>query len=177
MLFREFNQTLDLIIDTMLKLHINKRKKMKFKILALLTLLPLLSFGEAIQTEKQTVVFDCSSGDKKYVASRLWLIDESIKEYVENNTSYDVVLTIHSGCTDIVVKDVADDNKMMKNIQKKLEKLSKYKNVSIEACQIAVDRFGIEHKDIYPFMKLVRNSITRVIKLQNDGYAFIPFSK
>ena len=150
---------------------------MKFKILTLMMLAPLLSFGQALESQKQNVVFDCSSADKKYVASRLWLIDESIKEYIENNTSYDVVLTIHSGCTDIVSKNVAEDNKMMKNIQKKLEKLSKYENVSIEACQIAVDRFGIAHKDLYPFMKLVRNSITRVIKLQNDGYAFIPFSK
>ncbi|CAA6821549.1 MAG: Unknown protein [uncultured Sulfurovum sp.] len=150
---------------------------MKFKILALIALFPLLAFSEVSQDKKATVVFDCSSGDKKYVASRLWLIDTSINEYVENNTPYDVVLTIHSGCTDIVSKNVAEDNKIMKNIQQKLEKLSKHKNISIEACQIAVDRFGIEHKDLYPFMKLVPNSITRVIQLQNDGYALIPFSK
>ena len=125
----------------------------------------------------QNVVFDCSSADKKFVASRLWLIDMSIKEYVANGIPYNVVLTIHSGCTDIVSKNVSQDDKMMKNIHKKLEIVSKHPNVSIEACQIAVDRFEIKHDDLHPFVRLVPNSITRVISLQNDGYAFIPFSK
>ena len=125
----------------------------------------------------QNVVFDCSSADKKYVASRLWLVDMSIKEYKENGTPYNVVLTIHSGCTDIVSKNVSQDDKMMQNIHKKLEIVSNHPNVSIEACQIAVDRFEIKHDDLHPFVKLVPNSITRVISLQNDGYAFIPFSK
>ena len=129
------------------------------------------------QVKVQNVVFDCSSADKKYVASRLWLIDMSIKEYIANGTPYNVVLTIHSGCTDIVSKTVSADDKMMKNIHKKLEAVSNYEHVSIEACQIAVDRFGIKHQDIHPFISLVPNSITRVISLQNDGYAFIPFSK
>jgi len=150
---------------------------MKIRSFALVALLPFFALAQTAQTEKQTVVFDCSSADKKYVASRLWLIDASIKEYQSNNTPYDVVLTIHSGCTDIVSKNVADDNKMMKNIHKKLSKLSAHQNVSIEACQIAVDRFKIKHTDLHPYIKLVPNSITRVIKLQNDGYAFIPFSK
>lgn len=125
----------------------------------------------------QNVVFDCSSANKKFVASRLWLLDLSIKEYIANNTPYNVVLTIHSGCTDIVSTKITTDDEMMNNIHKKLETISKYDNVSIEACQIAVDKLGIEHKDLHPFITLVPNSITRVISLQNDGYAFIPFSK
>ena len=150
---------------------------MKLKFLSLLALLPLLTFAQSTEASKQTVVFDCSSADKKYIASRLWLIDTSIQEYQDNKTPYDVVLTIHSGCTDIVSKNVKKDDKMMKSIHKKLTKLSKHENVSIEACQIAVDRFKIKHSDLHPFIKLVPNSITRVIRLQNDGYAFIPFSK
>ena len=160
---------------------------MKLRTLALAAFIPLSCVAEISQisvapfvgkvVKTQNVVFDCSSANKKYIASRLWLIDLSIKEYVENNTPYNVVLTIHSGCTDIVSQKVSDDNKMMKNIHKKLEILSRYDNVSIEACQIAVDKFGIEHHDLHPFITLVPNSITRVISLQNDGYAFIPFSK
>jgi len=160
---------------------------MKLRSLALAAFLPLFCFAQISQIamppleekamKSQNVVFDCSSANKKFVASRLWLIDLSIKEYIANNTPYNVVLTIHSGCTDIVTKNIADDDKMMKNIQKKLETISKYENVSIEACQIAVDRFGIEHNELHPFITLVPNSITRVISLQNDGYAFIPFSK
>ncbi len=157
---------------------------MKLRTLALVAFLPLFGLAQISQIEAvpavvktQKVVFDCSSSDKKFVASRLWLIDMSIKEYVAKGTPYNVVLTIHSGCTDIVSTKIADDDKMMKNLQKKLEIVSKHENVSIEACQIAVDRFGIEHDEMHPFITLVPNSITRVISLQNDGYAFIPFSK
>jgi intracellular sulfur oxidation DsrE/DsrF family protein len=160
---------------------------MKLTSAALMAFLPLFCSAQISQIEvsplmkqevkTQNVVFDCSSSDKKYVASRLWLVDMSIKEFIAKGTPYNVVLTIHSGCTDIVSTNIADDDKMMKNIQKKLELVSKYQNVSIEACQIAVDRFGIEHHELHPFITLVPNSITRVISLQNDGYAFIPFSK
>lgn len=156
------------------------------KVLALYALLPVYSLAQISQfvvppaqeqVKVQNVVFDCSSADKKYVASRLWLIDMSIKEYKTNGTPYNVVLTIHSGCTNIVSKNVASDDKMMKKIHKNLETVSKHEFVSIEACQIAVDRFGIKHQDLHPFINLVPNSITRVISLQNDGYAFIPFNK
>lgn len=160
---------------------------MKLRSVALMVFLPLFCLAEISQIEvapvpekavkTQNVVFDCSSSDKKFVASRLWLIDISIKEYVANMIPYNVVLTIHSGCTDIVSKNIADDDEMMKNIHKKLENISKYENVSIEACQIAVDNFSIDHDELHPFIRLIPNSITRVISLQNDGYAFIPFSK
>lgn len=160
---------------------------MKLRTVALVAFLPLFSLAQISQIDvasvvekavkTQKVVFDCSSADKKFVASRLWLIDMSIKEYVDNGTPYNVVLTIHSGCTDIVSRNIDADDKKMKNIQKKLETLAKHENVSIEACQIAVDRFGIEHDELHTFITLVPNSITRVISLQNDGYAFIPFSK
>ncbi len=160
---------------------------MKLRTLVLVAFIPFYALAQISQIEvvpvvkkevkTQNVVFDCSSANKKYVASRLWLIDMSIKEYVANNTPYNVVLTIHSGCTDIVSKNIEDNDKIMKNIRKKLETISSYENVSIEACQIAVDNFGIYHDELHPFITLVPNSITRVISLQNDGYAFIPFSK
>ena len=163
-----------------------KKITLVIKALALSALLPVYVSAQISQlvvpavydeVKVQNVVFDCSSDNEKYIASRLWLIDMSIKEYISNGTPYNVVLTIHSGCTDIVSKDVDADDKMMKNIHKKLEIVSKHENVSIEACQIAVDRFKIKHDDLHPFVSLVPNSITRVISLQNDGYAYIPFSK
>lgn len=164
----------------------NKKITSQIKVLALSAFLPVFGLAQISQlvvpsaqeeVKVQNVVFDCSSADEKFIASRLWLIDMSIKEYKTHGTPYNVVLTIHSGCTDIVSKNVDADDKMMKNIHKKLEIVSKHENVSIEACQIAVDRFKIKHHDLHPFISLVPNSITRVISLQNDGYAFIPFSK
>jgi intracellular sulfur oxidation DsrE/DsrF family protein len=154
------------------------------KMLALGTLLPVLSMAQISQValpaayddvKVQNVVFDCSSGNEKYIASRLWLIDLSIEEYKNKGIPYNAVLTIHSGCTKIVSQNVDADDKMMKNIHEKLKSVAAHENISIEACQIAVDRHKIKHSDLHPFIKLVPNSITRVISLQNDGYALIPF--
>jgi len=131
---------------------------------------------EAIN-KKQTVVFDCSSGNKDYITSRLWLIDITLQELIDNNVSYDAVLTIHSGCTDIVSTKTIEKDKKMKKVEKMLQKISKHENLSIEACKIALNRFEIKDEDLFPFVKVVHNSITRVIELQNEGYAFIPFSK
>jgi len=126
------------------------------------------------QVIEQNVVFDCSSADKNYIASMLGRIDMSIKEYIANDIPYNAVLMIHSECTGIVSKNVAADDKMMKDIHHKLQSISEHQNVSIEACQVSVERSGIDHHELHPFVTLVPNSMTRVISLQNDGYAFIP---
>lgn len=158
---------------------------MRFKkIVPILLVLSTLSFAETLQkeatktpTNKQTVVFDCSSGDKQFIASRLWLIDITLQGYRDKKVPYNAVLTIHSGCTSIVSKEAAKKSKVTQKIEKMLTKLSKHPNLSIEACEIAVERFKIKNTEIHPFIKLVPNSITRVIELQNSGFAFIPFSK
>lgn len=152
-----------------------KRNFMKKFLVIISLLLPLFLNAEA--PKQQNVVFDCSSDDLSYVSSRLWLIQESAKEYKEKKTPYHMVLTIHSGCTKIVSKESAEGDKLMQNIQKKLQNLSSEHQVSVEACQIATDRYGIEKDDLLKDVKLVRNSITRVIELQNEGYAFIPYNK
>ncbi len=146
------------------------------KVLSVISLLlPLLLSAET--PKKQNVVFDCASDNLSYISSRLWLIEESAKEYKEKKTPYHIVLTIHSGCTEIVSKESAEGDKLMQNIQKKLQNLSSKHDVSVEACQIVTDRYGIEKDDLVENVKLVRNSITRVIELQNEGYAYIPYHK
>lgn len=121
----------------------------------------------------QKAVFDCANGDMKFVTSRMWLIEQSAKEFKQKGIPYDFVLTIHSKCTPIVNKNTK--KKVVKNIQKRLAKLSNNYNVKVEACGIAVERFEYKKSDLPDFMGVVKNSITRVIELQNSGYAFIPY--
>ncbi|MEW5832560.1 MAG: DsrE family protein [Campylobacterota bacterium] len=127
---------------------------------------------EADQTTK--AVFDCANKDMKYIASRMFLIEESAKELRAAHRPYEFVLTVHSGCTPVITEDVGDDE-VKKGISERLKKLSRQYNVKIEACEIAMERFGIEKSDLPEHIGTVRNSITRVIQLQNNGYAFIPY--
>lgn len=134
-------------------------------------IITLVLFFSIVNAE-QKAVFDCAAKDMNVVNSRMWLIDVTAKELKKKKMPYDFVLTIHSKCTPIVAKS---EDKTIKAIQKKLKKLHQEHNVKIEACGIAVNRFGYEKEELLPFVNLVDNSITRVISLQNNGYAFIPY--
>ena len=139
-----------------------------------LFILVILFYGSLFaKPTVQKAVFDCASKNMKFVSSRIWLIEQSAKEYAEKKIPYEFILTIHSGCTPIVEK--GSDNKMIQKIQERLQTLSQSYNLKVEACAIAVDRFGYEKEDLLPFIYTVPNSITRVIGLQNSGYAFIPY--
>jgi intracellular sulfur oxidation DsrE/DsrF family protein len=124
--------------------------------------------------ESSKAVFDCANKDLKYISSRMFLIEESAKELKAKKMPYDFVLTIHSGCTPIITEEIGDDE-MKKGISQRLKTLHYQYGVKIEACEIAMERFGIEKSDLPEYVGSVRNSITRVIELQNSGYAFIPY--
>lgn len=140
------------------------------KLIAISAITTALLAGDA-----NRVVFDCSSGDMRFVSSRLMLIDSVANELKTSGESYDMVLTIHSGCTPISTSEIDDDPIKMK-ITDQLKALATNHGVKIEACEIALDRFGIELSDLPSHIGSVKNSITRVIKLQNSGYALIPFN-
>lgn len=121
----------------------------------------------------EKAVFDCAAENMGFVSSRVSLIELTAKEFQEKKIAYDFVLTIHSKCTQIV--DKTSEDKFVKAIHKKLKTLEETYNVKVEVCGIAVDRLGYERSELLPFVDVVENSITRVITLQNDGYAFIPY--
>ncbi len=145
--------------------------KKLFIILGFLT--PFILMGQ-IPVE-QKVVFDCASDDMDYVSSRMWLIAESAREFEEKKIPYRMVLTIHSGCTEIVSQEAAKEDETLQKIQNILTELSDKYHVAIEGCELAINRNGYTKKDLHPVITTVRNSITRVIMLQNEGYAFIPY--
>jgi intracellular sulfur oxidation DsrE/DsrF family protein len=121
----------------------------------------------------QKAVFDCASNDMKFVQSRMWLVEESAKEFEAQKTPYAFVVTIHSGCTQIV--DQSSNDETIKKIQQRLKTLHERYHVRIEACEIAVERWGYEKEELLPFIETVPNSITRVIRLENSGYALVPY--
>ena len=124
---------------------------------------------------EQKVVFDCASDDMDYVSSRMWLIAETAKEFEEKSIPFKMVLTIHSGCTEIISKEAAKEDETIQKIQKRVTELSKKYHVSIEACELAIQSHHLKKEDILPVVRTVRNSITRVIMLQTEGYAVITY--
>lgn len=145
--------------------------KKLFIILGFLT--PFILMGQT--PAEQKVVFDCASDDMDYVSSRMWLIAEIAREFEEKKIPYKMVLTIHSGCTEIISQEAAKEDETLQKIQNILTELSDKYHVAIEGCELAINRNGYTKKDLHPVITTVRNSITHVIMLQNEGYAFIPY--
>jgi len=131
-------------------------------------------------TEPYRAVFDCSSGDMNFVKSRFWLIQSVAEELDDKEIKHDFVLTIHSKCTPVVAKDLSGfkdkKRKAIKKIQDRLSLLAEIYNVKIEACDIALMAHNLLKEDILDFVSITPNSITRVIELQNKGYALIPYN-
>lgn len=122
----------------------------------------------------QKAVFDCSSGKMDIVNSQLWLIEETAKQFQSSKTPYEFILTIHSGCTQIV--DVKNKESLMDKIQERLDQLRNLYGVKMKVCAIALDRWGYDSADIFPWIEIVPNSINEVIRLQNQGYAYILYN-
>jgi intracellular sulfur oxidation DsrE/DsrF family protein len=51
-----------------------------------------------------------------------------------------------------------------------VEKTSKYKNVSIVACGLSLDKFGKKELDLVKGIKYTRNGFIRAFELQKQGY-------
>ena len=146
---------------------------MKKTLLALGLLATSLFGGEPYKA-----LFDCSSGDMKFVASRIWLIQKTADQLLEEKEPYDFVVTIHSGCTPIVAADPSGypEADRLEGIQMQMETLAEEYGVKFVACGIAAQRYALGKEDLLPFVTTVPNSITEAIRLQNQGYALIPFN-
>ncbi len=64
---------------------------------------------------------------------------------------------------------------IIREIQNQLEILKELYDIQVKACNIALNRYKLEKKDIVDFVDIVKNSWQEVIILQNKGYALIDF--
>lgn len=144
---------------------------MMIKMLSIVIFFMSISSAQEVM---QKAVFDCSSGEMAFVSSRLWLMEETAKTFQSEKTPYEFILTIHSGCTQIV--DIKSKEVVIQKIQQKLDALHNLYGVKMKVCAIALDRWGYDSEDVLPWIEIVPNSINEVIQLQNKGYAYILYN-
>jgi intracellular sulfur oxidation DsrE/DsrF family protein len=135
-----------------------------------------------LEAKEHKVVFDCSSGNAKYIKSRIWLIGKTMEMFEEKGETISAALTLHGRCVPIVSKAydevVADNDKAyIKEAQEMLIKLSKRKNFKVTACSMSLQSNEIDEDDVLSFVAVSDNSFVDTIKYQNDGYALMSFDK
>ena len=133
-----------------------------------------------LQAQEYKAVFDCSSGDARFILSRMNLIDITMMMIEKNGDKARFAITLHGGCVPMVSKAydevVADEDLIyVKKAQETLVRLSKKKNIEIVACAMSLENNGLEREDIVPFVRISENSFIDTIGYQNRGYAIMTF--
>ena len=140
----------------------------------------LITISLSLQAKEYRAVFDCSSKDAGYVASRMFLIERTIDMIEKNSDTVKFAITIHGGCAPIVSKNydeiILDDKQLqhIKRSQKQLIKLVK-KGVDVVVCAMSLNANTIPKEDVIPSVKISENSFIETIGYQNDGYALMTF--
>ena len=127
-------------------------------------------------------VFDCSSGDPRYILSRMNLIEKTAAMLESRGDEARFAVTIHGGCIVAAAQDfevmVSEEEAVyIRKSQEILARLVKERKVDVVACGIALEGFGIDREDVVPFMRISENSYIDVIGYQNRGYALVPLIK
>lgn len=145
-------------------------------------LLSLLLLPGAIQAKEYKAVFDCSSKNVGYIASRMFLIERTQDRIEKNGGSVKFAITIHGGCAPIVSENydeiVSYDDEELEIIAKaqtQLKRLATKKGVDVIVCAMSLNANTIEQDDVVPYAKISENSFIDTIGYQNDGYALMTF--
>ena len=140
----------------------------------------LLLILSTAQAQEYKAVFDCSSKNVGYVASRMFLIERTMNMIEKKGDTVKFALTIHGSCAAIVsinFDELVEENEVetMQQAQKQLKRLSEKKDVEVIVCAMSLNANAIEDEDVVPFVKIVENSFIDTIGYQNDGYALMTF--
>ncbi|MDA3909299.1 MAG: DsrE family protein [Sulfurimonas sp.] len=144
-----------------------------------LFILFFILFG-TLDAKEYKAVFDCSSGDARYIKTRMWLIGQTMTMIEKRGDKATFAITLHGSCVPMVSKtyeDIVDDTDMpdIQKAQDYLIHLAKKRDVKVVACAMSLKSKAIEKEDVLDFVKISPNSFIDTIGYQNDGYALMTF--
>lgn len=142
------------------------------KIFIVFSLFVTLSFAKEYKA-----VFDCSSKDMSYVASRMFLVERTMDMMKKESADVKFAITIHGGCSPIASKnydEIVKDVESAREAQEQLKKLSTL-GIDIVVCEMSLNANTIDKDDIIKEAKISKNSFIETIAYQNSGYALMLF--
>jgi len=135
----------------------------------------------SLQAKEYKAVFDCSSGNESYIASRMFLIERTIDMVQKQGDSVKFALTIHGKCAAIVSQNIDeiifDEDKVLvlEKAREQMKKLIEKKGVDVTVCAMSLNVNTIDKDDVIKNVKISKNSFIETIGYQNDGYALMTF--
>lgn len=125
-------------------------------------------------------VFDCSSGDPRYIASRMAVVEETIRLIELRGDTIKIALTLHGGCVPAVTRNIDEmmelnDAEIMKKARDSITRIHEVPGSEVVACAMSLDANGIDKSEVLPFVRISEDSFIDTIGYQNDGYALMAF--
>lgn len=135
------------------------------------------------QENRVKVVYDLTTGDLATFELKI------LKSIVANKNHYegklqelDVSVVIHGGAYKFFLKDPAhskfkSDKKLLissKELGKRISSMASNYEVEFLICSVGMKKYALAKKDIYDFVKIVKNASIGLIDRQSEGYAYIP---
>lgn len=102
--------------------------------------------------------------------------------FIAQGDSVEIAVVIHGDAYKFFVQNLENtqygvDQSLVENQEKLhkrlLEIIGKYK-MTLEICQVGMNKRGILTEDIYPFVKPIKSAMVGLVKWQSKGYAYIP---
>ena len=156
------------------------------KKIILLLLIQLTLFAQETNTTEEEsikVVYDLTTQELANFERRI------LKAIVANKAHYeaslkelDVTVVIHGGAykfflinpSNSIYSKESDLIKSHKALAKRIKSMVENYNVEFLICEIGMTNHKIKKSDIYPFVKIIPNSMIGLIDRQNEGYAYLP---
>ncbi|MCX7760168.1 MAG: DsrE family protein [Hydrogenothermaceae bacterium] len=145
----------------------------------------LFIFSFSLADDNPKAVINLTTGDinrfKMYLLSG---VANSAEYYKNNLKELKVVVVIHGDAYKFFIKDINNspykDDKLLienqKEIESKLNYLSKNYGIKFVMCEQGMKGRKIDPKTLYPFVELVENAFIALVDWQNKGYAYIPLN-
>lgn len=135
---------------------------------------------DTVQAGEHKAIFDCSSGDQYYIASRMNLIETTMNIINRDGDKAKFALTLHGECVPMVSKEygeIVEDKDMayVKKAQESLIRLSKKEGFEIVVCAMSLESNAISQDEVLPFVRISEDSFIDTISYQNRGYAIMTF--
>jgi intracellular sulfur oxidation DsrE/DsrF family protein len=127
------------------------------------------------------VVYDIHSAETAAGISKgLYFARGLVEAYRKQGVSpaqLDIHLVLHGDAAKFLLVDstyqMAVNDPFATNLNAKITQDFLDLGVSVEICHSAMKSYGWTADDVLPGVKIVHDGYTRLIKLQNDGYAYI----
>jgi len=156
------------------------------KIILLLLIIQFTLFAqETNSTEEKSikVVYDLTTKELSNFERRI------LKAIVANKAHYeaslkelDVTVVIHGDAykfflinpSNSIYSKESELIKSHKALAKRIKSMVENYEVEFVICEIGMEKRKIKRSDIYPFVKIIPNSMIGLIDRQNEGYAYLP---